>query len=95
MKLFKDTREQTQAEIGNMTLEIKEKKWKSLSRVWLFVTPRIIYSPWNSPGQNTWVGSLSLFQGIFPTQGSNGSSALQEDSLSAELQGSQKKDLFN
>ena len=30
-----------------------------------------IYSPWNSPGQNTGVGSLSLFQGIFPTQGSN------------------------
>ena len=29
------------------------------------------YRPWNSPGQNTGVGSLSLFQGIFPTQGSN------------------------
>ena len=28
-------------------------------------------SPWNSPGQNTGVGSLSLFQGIFPTQGLN------------------------
>ena len=27
--------------------------------------------PWNSPGQNTGVGSFSLFQGIFPTQGSN------------------------
>ena len=26
------------------------------------------YSPWNSPGQNTGVGSLSLLQGIFPTQ---------------------------
>ena len=26
-------------------------------------------SPWNSPGQNTGVGSLSLFQVIFPTQG--------------------------
>ena len=36
-----------------------EKKWKSP------------YSPWNSPGQNTGVGSLSLLQGIFPTQGSN------------------------
>ena len=30
-----------------------------------------LYSPWNSPGQNTGVGSLSLVQGIFPTQGSN------------------------
>ena len=27
--------------------------------------------PWNSPGQSTGVGSLSLLQGIFPTQGSN------------------------
>ena len=30
-----------------------------------------LYSPWNSPGQNTGVGSLSLHQGIFPTQRSN------------------------
>ena len=28
-------------------------------------------SPWNSPGQNTGVGSLSLLQRIFPTQGLN------------------------
>ena len=28
-------------------------------------------SPWNSPGQNTGVGNLSLLQGIFPTQGLN------------------------
>ena len=28
-------------------------------------------SPWNSSGQNTGVGSCSLLQGIFPTQGSN------------------------
>ena len=27
--------------------------------------------PWNSLGQNTGVGSLSLLQGIFPTQESN------------------------
>ena len=33
--------------------------------------PRGLYSPWNSPGQNTGVGSLSLLQGIFPTQGWN------------------------
>ena len=30
-----------------------------------------VYSPWNSLGQNTGVGSLSLLQGIFPTQESN------------------------
>ena len=29
-----------------------------------------LYSPLNSPGQNTGVGSLSFLQGIFPTQGS-------------------------
>ena len=28
-------------------------------------------SPWNFPGHNTGVGSFSLLQGIFPTQGSN------------------------
>ena len=28
-------------------------------------------SPWNSPGQNTGVGSLSLLQGVFLTQGLN------------------------
>ena len=31
--------------------------------------PHGLYSPWNSPGKNTGVGSLSLLQGIFPTQG--------------------------
>ena len=36
-------------------------KWKALT----------LYSPWNSPGQNTGVGSLSLLQRIFPPQGSN------------------------
>ena len=43
--------------------------WRLLSCVQLFVTPWT--SPWNSPGQNTGVTSLSLLQGIFPTQGSN------------------------
>ena len=33
--------------------------------------PHELHSSWNSPGQNTGVGSLSLLQGIFPTQGSN------------------------
>ena len=35
--------------------------------------PHGLYSPWTSPGQNTAVGSLSLLQGIFPTQGLNSS----------------------
>ena len=33
--------------------------------------PHGLYSPWNSPGQNTGVGSLSLLREIFPSQGSN------------------------
>ena len=33
--------------------------------------PHGLYSPRNSPGQNTGVGSISFLQGIFPTQGSN------------------------
>ena len=33
--------------------------------------PHGLYSPWNSLGQNTGVGSYSLLQGIFPTQVSN------------------------
>ena len=33
--------------------------------------PHRLYSPWNSPGQNTGVGSCSLVQGIFPSQGLN------------------------
>ena len=33
--------------------------------------PHELYSPWNSPGQNTGVGSLFLLQRIFPTQWSN------------------------
>ena len=32
--------------------------------------PLGLYSPWNSPGQNTGVCSLSFLQGIFPTQAS-------------------------
>ena len=30
--------------------------------------PHRLYSPWNSPGQNLGVGSLSLLQQVFPTQ---------------------------
>ena len=60
-------------------------KCKLLSRVWLFATP-----PWNFPGQNTGVGSLSLLQGIFPAQVEPRSPALQADSLPAEPQGKPK-----
>ena len=42
-----------------------------------------VYSAWNSPGQNTGVGSVSLLQGIR-------SPTLQVDSLPAEPQGKPK-----
>ena len=42
-----------------------------LSSIQLFVTIWTPYSPWDSPGQNTGVGSLSLLQGIFLIQESN------------------------
>ena len=68
---------------GSNSIWVSE--WKSLSRVRLFATLYALestihativylcrlYGPWNSPGQNTGVGGLSLLQGIFPTQGSN------------------------
>ena len=34
--------------------------------------PHGLYSPWDSPGQNTGLGSRSLLQWIFPTQELNG-----------------------
>ena len=46
-------------------------KRKSLSCVQLFTTPWTSPCPWNWPEQNTEVVSLSLLQGIFPTQGLN------------------------
>ena len=50
--------------------------------------PHGLYSPRNSPGQNTGAGSLSLLQGNLPNPGIEPrSSALQADSLPAEPQG--------
>ena len=50
---------------------LKESESESCSAVSDSFWPHGLDSPWNSPGQNTGVGSLSLLQGIFPTQGSN------------------------
>ena len=47
------------------------------------------YSPWNSPGQDTGVGSLSLLPGNLPNPGMEPRSpALQVDSLPADHKGS-------
>ena len=48
-----------------------KRKSESHSVVFDSLWPHRLYSPWNFPGQNTGVGSLSLLLGIFPTQGSN------------------------
>ena len=53
--------------------------------------PHGLYSPWNSPGENTGVGSLSLLQGIFPNPRIEPRSpTLWVDSLPAEPQGKPK-----
>ena len=50
--------------------------------------PARFLCPWDSPGKNTGVGSHSLLQGIFLTQGSNpGPPALQANSLPSEPPG--------
>ena len=50
--------------------------------------PQGPYSPWNTPGQNTGVGSHSLLQGNFPHPVIKSMSpALQADSLPSKPQG--------
>ena len=51
-----------------MTLRRKSSESKSHSVMSDTLQHHGVYSPWNSPGQNTGVGSISLFQGIFSTQ---------------------------
>ena len=45
-------------------------EWESRSVVSNSLRPHGLFSPRNSPDQKTGVGSCSLLQGIFPTQGS-------------------------
>ena len=47
------------------------KESESRSVVSHSLRPHGLHSPCNSPGQNTGVGSCSVLQGTFPTQGSN------------------------
>ena len=55
--------------IGHSLKKVNESK--SHSVVSNSLQPHELYSPWNSAGQNTGVGSRSLLQGIFPIQGLN------------------------
>ena len=57
-------------QVCTMTLPI-ESESESHSVVSNSLQPYGLYSPWNSPGQISGLGSLSILQGIFPTQGSN------------------------
>ena len=41
-----------------------------VAQLCLTLRPHGLYCPWNSPSQDTGAGSLSLLQGIFPSQGS-------------------------
>ena len=51
--------------------EVKVRESENLSVMSDSLWPHGLYSPQNSPVQNTGVGSHSLLQGIFPTQESN------------------------
>ena len=54
--------------VGALCFQCRGKKSESFSVVSNSLRPHGLYSPWNSPGQNTGVGSLSFLQGIFLTQ---------------------------
>ena len=83
-------------ESGQLRFNVSTRKWprrlrKSRSVMSDSLQPHGLYSPRNSPGQNTGVGSLSLLQGIFPTQGSNpGLPHCRQVLLPAEPQGKPK-----
>ena len=58
-------------ELPGKPLGPSESESNSRSVVSDSLPPHGLHSPWNSPGQNTGVGNLSLLQSIFPTQGLN------------------------
>ena len=75
------------------TLQIEEWVRESHSVMSDSLQPHGLHSPWNSPGQNTGVGSLSLLQGNLdlPNPGIKPRSpTLRADSLPAETQGKPK-----
>ena len=55
-------------ELQELRLLLARVQSESCSIVSDSLSPHGLSSPWSSPGQNTGVGSLSLLQGIFPTQ---------------------------
>ena len=83
---FLDDGTSSKIDYGGGYMNVKESE--SCSVVSDSLRPHGLYSPWNSPGQNTGVGSLSLLQGILPTgEGIEPRSpSSQMDSLPAEPQ---------
>ena len=77
------------ASLGTIVIDWKvwapEKESERCSVVSDSLRPHGLYSPWNSPGQNTGVGSLSLTPGYLPNPGME-SPALRADSYPAEPQ---------
>ena len=57
--------------VGRNCLYAHKRESESCSVVSNSLQPHGLYSPWNSPGQNTGAVSCSLQQGVFPTQGSS------------------------
>ena len=90
-------------ESTGLQIHFTNPKTESCSDVSDSSQPHELYGPWDSPGKNIGMGSISLLQGIFPTQGLNpghrvghdwsnlaaavAAPALQVDSLPAEPQG--------
>ena len=70
-KLTAESSAETDKLILKVTWNAKWKWSESRSVVSDSLQPHGLYISWNSPDQDTGVGSLSLLQGIFPTQGSN------------------------
>ena len=62
---------QTEALYTEEETEDRRSESKSHSVVSNSLRPHGLNSPWHSPGQNIGVDSLSVLQGIFPTQGLN------------------------
>ena len=74
------------SQTGKLIYGVKSQKSGSHSVMSNFLQPHGLHSPWNSPGQNTGVGSLSFSRGSSQSK----SPTLQADSLPAEPQGKPK-----
>ena len=77
--------------ISFLTLSTFQSESESHSVVPDSLRPHGLCRPWNSPDQNTGVGSCSLLQGLFPLREQHPGLALQADSLPSESPGKPQK----